>query len=86
MGGETICLSKDGNYGFISDGFKGFKIIDLKYLSKLKVVGFYEITGWKNHLEVTDDTNYLIASTMDYNMISLFDIHDKTNPLFLQKL
>lgn len=30
MGGETVKISNDGKYAFVSDGFKGFKILDLE--------------------------------------------------------
>ncbi|EAR99253.2 hypothetical protein TTHERM_00627130 (macronuclear) [Tetrahymena thermophila SB210] len=85
LGGEFILssLTKD-NFAYISDGYKGFVILDLNQLPNFKFVR-YQVDGWLNHITPFSLENYLLLSHMDNGYISLLSVADKKNPITLSR-
>ncbi|KAL4438794.1 hypothetical protein ABPG74_013467 [Tetrahymena malaccensis] len=85
LGGEFILSSiTQNNFAYISDGYKGFVILDLKFLPNFNIVR-YQVDGWLNHITPYQLENYLLLSHMDDGYISLLSVANKSNPITLSR-
>lgn len=69
----------------MSDGYKGFIILDLNKLPKLFIKSRYSVDGWLNHISPFMLDKYLLLSHMDNGYVSLLNVADKAHPITLAK-
>ncbi|KAL4482741.1 hypothetical protein ABPG73_021401 [Tetrahymena malaccensis] len=81
LGAESITLSKiSTNYGYLMDGIRGFAILDLTALPKIKILSRTNIQGWTQLGIPIKQDRYILIGSQDIGMLTLVDIQDKANP------
>ncbi|KAL4449998.1 hypothetical protein ABPG74_015117 [Tetrahymena malaccensis] len=84
LGAESITLSKiSSNYGYLMDGIRGFAVLDLTALPKIKILSRINISGWTQLGIPIKEEKYILIGSQDIGMLTLVDIQDKTNPILI---
>ncbi|EWS71949.1 hypothetical protein TTHERM_000703469 (macronuclear) [Tetrahymena thermophila SB210] len=85
QGGEQVVISEIYNIAYLCDGSSGLAILDVSSLPQINIISRISIDGWANHCNPIQKENYMLISSMDYGMITLVNIQNKTNPIVYSK-